>query len=284
MSWKPDNSGLVAITGNKVSFTGGNGGGDSKGNALWVDGEGGPGEWLWKIEKGSGMWIGVAEEARFGPGYQLKGLLYGGPGNLSDGSSLVTGHWGPKFATGDNVGMKVEVVDGSTVVSFRHNDTALGAAFSISGWTGDKIRPVVSLGSSGQVVSIQASSGASFAKVDGPRVGLEGDWQGEDLKVSIEADNDTGKWSLAATVGNCMSCEVVQDGDKFTSGPVRSSRMMAPPHLQAKETAVGKLLEELISITREGENLRLSSPNNSFLLSAAAGPGPATRERVNWLK
>merc|ERR1719357_747469 len=152
--------------------------------------------------------------------------------------------------------MKVEVVDGSTVVSFRHNDTALGAAFSISGWTGDKIRPVVSLGSSGQVVSIQVSSGASFAKVDGPRVGLEGDWQGEDLK----------------------------DGDKFTSGPVRSSRMMAPPHLQAKETAVGKLLEELISITREGENLRLSSPNNSFLLSAAAGPGPATKERVNWLK
>ena len=42
-------------------------------------------------------------------------------------------------------------MDGSTVVSFRHNDTALGAAFSISGWTGDKIRPVVSLGSSGQV-------------------------------------------------------------------------------------------------------------------------------------
>ena len=45
----------------------------------------------------------------------------------------------------------MEIVDGSTVVSFRHNDTALGAAFSISGWTGSKIRPVVSLGSSGQV-------------------------------------------------------------------------------------------------------------------------------------
>ena len=57
---------------NQVSFTGGNGGGDSKGNALWVDGEGGPGEWLWQIEEGSGMWIGVAEEARFGPGYKLK--------------------------------------------------------------------------------------------------------------------------------------------------------------------------------------------------------------------
>ena len=77
---------------------------------------------VWRIEEGAGMWIGVAEEAKFGPGYQLKvipgsqiffslsrqGLLYGGPGNLSDGSSLVTGHWGPKFASGDNIGMKVE--------------------------------------------------------------------------------------------------------------------------------------------------------------------------------
>merc|ERR1712032_1659299 len=98
-------------------------------------------------------WIGMGEEAKFGPGYQLKGLLYGGPGNLSDGSSLVTGHWGPKFATGDNIGMKVEVVDGATIVSFRHNEKPLGAAFSIEGWTGDKLRPVVSLGSKGQCQS-----------------------------------------------------------------------------------------------------------------------------------
>ena len=105
-----------------MSFTGGSGGGDSKGNALWEEGEGGSGEWVWRIEEGAGMWIGVAEEAKFGPGYQLKvisgsqiffslsrqGLLYGGPGNLSDGSSLVTGHWGPKFAPGDNIGMKVQ--------------------------------------------------------------------------------------------------------------------------------------------------------------------------------
>ena len=38
---------------------------------------------------GGGMWVGVATEDRFGPGYGLKGLLYGGPGNLSDGGSLV---------------------------------------------------------------------------------------------------------------------------------------------------------------------------------------------------
>ena len=46
---------------------------------------------------------------------------------------------------------QVEVVDGATIVSFRHNEKPLGAAFSIEGWTGDKLRPVVSLGSQGQV-------------------------------------------------------------------------------------------------------------------------------------
>ena len=104
-----------------MRFTGGRCEGNSKGNAIWEEGDGGSGEWLWKIEEGCGMWIGVAEESNFGPGYQLKvfivikccskfplqGLLYGGPGNLSDGSSLVTGHWGPKFAAGDEVDMKV---------------------------------------------------------------------------------------------------------------------------------------------------------------------------------
>ena len=30
----------------------------------------------------------------------MKGLFYGGPGNLSDGSSLVTSRWGPKFGDG----------------------------------------------------------------------------------------------------------------------------------------------------------------------------------------
>ena len=34
-----------------------------------------------------------------------------------------------------------------------------------------------------QAVSIQPSSGTSFAKEAGPREGLEGDWEGEDLKV-----------------------------------------------------------------------------------------------------
>ena len=55
-----------------MRFTGGRCEGNSKGNAIWEEGDGGSGEWLWKIEEGCGMWIGVAEESNFGPGYQLK--------------------------------------------------------------------------------------------------------------------------------------------------------------------------------------------------------------------
>ena len=42
-------------------------------------------------------------------------------------------------------------MNGATIVSFHHNEKPLGAAFNIEGWTGVKLRPVVSLGKEGQV-------------------------------------------------------------------------------------------------------------------------------------
>ena len=46
--------------------------GSKKANALWMDGEGGAGQWEWEVVAGEGVWLGVAEEERFGPGYKLK--------------------------------------------------------------------------------------------------------------------------------------------------------------------------------------------------------------------
>ena len=75
-------------------------GAEKKGNAIWMDKQEGEGVhcWTFDISGGSGMWIGVGTEENFGSGYKLKGLLYGGPGNLSDGGALVSGHWGLSFA------------------------------------------------------------------------------------------------------------------------------------------------------------------------------------------
>lgn len=46
--------------------------GDKKANAIWVEGDGGAGEWIWEVVQGEGMWVGVGEEERFGSGYKLK--------------------------------------------------------------------------------------------------------------------------------------------------------------------------------------------------------------------
>jgi len=281
MAWKPDNSGRVAINGSEVRYVGTESG-DNKGNAIWVDETGGSGEWIWTVLEGASMWVGVAEEGNFGPGYAMKGLMYGGPGNLSDGGSLVTGHWGPKLCNGDQIGMKLEVSSDRVILSFSLNSKGLGPAFDIQGWNGGVLRPVVSLDDPGQAISLAPSSGGNFNASTEVGPGIEGTWSADNLLVSIEADGED-TWKLAAKVGNSLMCKVTKSGDGFTSGPIASTRMMPPPHLQARENAVKQLLEGLTDITREGEGLRLSAGSVSELLGVSSRPGPATRDRINYL-
>ena len=67
-----------------------------------------------------------------------------------------------------------------------------------------------------QAVSLQPSSGACFAKESGPREGLEGDWEGEDLKVQMT-----------------MICEedVLISGNIQTTNPVNISHVLEFTHL-----------------------------------------------------
>jgi len=186
-------------------------------------------------------------------------------------------------AAGDTLDMRLQVEGSRLGLAFAHNGTPLGEAFDIEGWSGGPVRPVVSLSSAGQRVSLAASTGAEFTRRAGPGEGVAGSWQGEDLQVTIEAEGE-GRWSVGAKVGNSMSCQVTQAGDQLSVGPVTSTRMMAPPHLQARETAVSQLLAGLTGLAREGGSLRLTAGERSEVLAPAQGLPPATRERVNWLK
>ena len=167
----------------------------------------------WEVEvQGEGMWLGLATEHRFGPGYKLAGLLYGGPGNLSDGGALVTGRinrrnkrpaldftgkWGPKLRDGDRIGMKLEVEAGRALVSFSRNGTGLGTAFDIQvlhssdfdllcvtalrpvqDWSGQTLHPVVSLDGVGQEAVLKAVPSLDTTLQQGG-AGLEGAWQAE---------------------------------------------------------------------------------------------------------
>ena len=283
MAWKEDGSEQLVLDGAKVTNIGG-----KKANAMWVDGQGGAGQWTFTLGSSGqgGVWVGVAEEEMFGPGYQLKGLMFGGPGNLSDGSALVAGHWGPKVEAGDRLDMRLEVND-AVVLSFRHNGKPLGAAFHINNWTGGALRPVVSLSSKEQEINIAASSlsAKDFALKPGSDNGdtVEGKWTAEDLEVMIAKENSSS-WRLSAKVANSISATVARTEDGgWSVGSVISTQMMPPPHLEAKERAFATLLTNLTDLRLEGTNLALVARESVHILSPAIPSPPVTREKIRWL-
>ena len=171
----------------------------------------------------------------------MKGLFYGGPGNLSDGSCLVTGHWGPKFGDGDVIGMRVEHSGSSTVVAFSKNGVGLGTAFDLQGWDkGSSMCPAVSLDSAGQKVSITKVDMPDLAAMQDtssrPAEQVEGTWHGK-FRCDISKEGDD-KWRVSAKVGNNMGCLVEMEAGKLKVGPIMSTKMMPPPELQALEREV----------------------------------------------
>ena len=91
-------------------------------------------------------------------------------------------------------------------------------------------------------------------------------------------------WHISAEVANIISCNVTQGADgKLVSGPVMSTRMMPPPELQPLENEASSILEGLTSLRREGETLVLEGGGKKEIFTPAAGPGPATKDSVNWM-
>jgi hypothetical protein len=219
MSWQEDGSGKVTVSGAEVRHSADHG----KGNAVWS--EGGTGYWELEVQGGPGLWVGVTTAETFGAGYGMKGLFYGGPGNLSDGNSLVTGHWGPKFGNGDRIGMRLEQEGDRATLAFSRNGTGLGVAFDIQGWAGGQLRPAVSLEEAGHAVKISAGSLPSLESMlasGGPGAGVEGAWRGR-CDIQVEQQGESA-WRVAAKVANSMSCSVTRSGDVLTAGPVISTK------------------------------------------------------------
>ena len=62
-----------------------------------------------------------------------------------------------------------------------------------------------------------------------------------------------------------------------------STMMMPSPELQQLENEATSILEGLTSLRREGETLVLEGGGKKEIFTPAAGPGPATKDRVNWM-
>ena len=288
MSWTVDTSANVVVDEGGVRYEGGDGGAEKKGNAIWIDEVVDEVQcWNFKITGGSGVWLGVGTEDNFGPGYQLRGLMFGGPGNLSDGGALVTGHWGPRLGAGDDVVMRLEVRGDNITLAFSRNGEGLGVAYHIQGWGGGQLRPVVSLDSPGQGVVMSAGPVCGLecmAPAPGPAPGIAGRWQhqGGECLLSVEEEGP-GVWRVGIKVSNSMSCTVTETGGVFSAGPVRSTRMMPSPEMQGMEARFRELLGGITRIAREGVGLVVTAGEVSEHFTVAADPTPATKDRVRWM-
>ena len=314
MSWTLDTSGHLVSDEGQVTFKG-EVKGDTKANAIWIESgeemKEGARSWRISIKSGKGMWIGLGTEERFGPGYRLKGLLYGGPGNLSDGGSLVTGGWGPRFSDGDTVDMRMTLAGGNLSLEFALNNSYLGTAFTIDSWDWGQARPVVSLSSSGASVSIRQLEDSLFPVKTATSAceGITGKWTcvSENYSLSLSKLEESGSmYGLSVKVGNSMNCKIEdREGAGWVmAGPAMTTQMMPPPHVYGKiadylnisnihssviselEKKVFSLFSNITNISRdeEAEGLRVSFASGEIhSYQPQSRPGPAARDRINWM-
>jgi len=84
-----------------------------------------------EVLQGDGAWIGVGTKADFGAGYRVKGVFFGGPGNITDGGRLVRKQFGTHVESGDVIGVDLDLSDpGCLTVAFHQNGKYLGVATS----------------------------------------------------------------------------------------------------------------------------------------------------------
>ncbi|CAF1553582.1 unnamed protein product, partial [Didymodactylos carnosus] len=107
--------------------------------------------WEFKFDKVDSAFIGVTTESKFVPGYGLTGLTYGGPGNLSDGSSGLAFGFDPKIKDGDKVGLLLDLNNNDLKLHMFHNDQPVGTAFYLQGSYPTPLYPIVHFDGDGEM-------------------------------------------------------------------------------------------------------------------------------------
>jgi len=295
MSWRLDDSGYLSAQDSQVTVSKDKSG-DSKFNAIWIDEQESNTVWRFKILHGDGIWIGVGTEEGFAKSYGIKALLYGGPGNLSDGGSLAKGGWGPKLAQGDTIDMKVQYINSSLTVEFGRNGYYLGKAFDIKDWKagGQTFGPVVSLHTKGDCVTITKIEESEFpTAVQVPDDDdITGVWESD-----TEPRNNNNRYTLSlskidentcrvsARVVNSMFGIVKHDGEKWQfHGGVGSTLVgIMDPELQNFESTVSTMLGTINGIERDGASLMVTFGDTTNRFVRAARPSAATKDDINWM-
>lgn len=221
-----------------------------------------------EVVQGNGAFIGIGTKSRFGPGYRLKGLFLGGPGNLSDGGGLLKGGFGEHVASGDVIGVELDLRDPATVgVSYWQNGTPLGQAFAgCPREEGAAVHPVVK------------------AKGKGDRFRLSLRPRGRAAAAAPAPHPAEGKWELLrmmvgtppADVDLSMAVRMKGKGKGFTNGTgilmtvQRTAVGTAPDPSTFKLTLqVGNRLMTTATVSPgdDGETLAIAAPGGTKMMS-----------------
>jgi len=187
-------------------------------NALWKESEEGvsSGTHYWKVTfsqvpEHSSPWIGLTDLQKFKKGWSFRGLMFGGPGNLSDGGGLLQGEFGPGLKEGDTVGMLVKFEEGKLKVYFDIDGKPLGLAFdlaaSVIGASGGF--PAVHFSGPGQAtIEKCAEIPSNLSRPEPVFNGIEGDWKLSSYKGATPPSHRSPTLRITKLEGTATSYSV----------------------------------------------------------------------------
>ena len=220
--------------------------------------------------KGS-LSIGAVCKDEFKSGWKCKGLFYNG--NLTNGSAALKTSWGPRFATGDSLGMRVSRGD-ALEVTFYKNGECLGTGFQLAGNTATYYPCLHVSGSALVDVEIPEQLPSTEIKAKTP-TGFFGDWRFEkawngEQEVNVPEGRKLslakakGGIQITCKIGNNVSgnAKVIEETNTsmtVETGPFMMTRMMPPPEFRPLENLVSSKKITTIEL-EEDTKLKLSGP------------------------
>eukprot|EP00516_Mucochytrium_quahogii_P012375 CAMPEP_0203803456 /NCGR_PEP_ID=MMETSP0100_2-20121128/12850_1 /ASSEMBLY_ACC=CAM_ASM_000210 /TAXON_ID=96639 /ORGANISM=" , Strain NY0313808BC1" /LENGTH=285 /DNA_ID=CAMNT_0050711187 /DNA_START=185 /DNA_END=1042 /DNA_ORIENTATION=- len=281
----------------------------SKVNAMWKEGCGlslnNPGAQYFelKVDAGKGVWFGLADEDHFGEGWKSSGLMYGG--NLSDGGGLKRSNFGGWPKAGDVIGMRAEIVQGSTLrVDFSLNGEGLGTGFEITPLQSAHLLPlypVVSFHDPPAEATICRKSAPAPESMERPgtveATSIDGQWSiaAKSIDPTLERDVDDVVFAvepsmqditLSAQVANSMRVTLNRMSPHTVMGrECIMTMMMPPPFLQGLEEKVCEILKSTKDLKLGTNELVLEYGDGTLRLEPHQKTfKPVQLDEVDWVK